>query len=144
MYDWYYMFVTNLRSDIINVNKLPSLEKLRKRYFFTNQLFFEVLIQSEWVTKTLQIRLYEQAKIDFPELTDKEIFKTIIMSRTISCNAFGLEISEYEVDEALNNIKNLDDLIIYIIEQDKLDEQSDIFGMRNNINETITKIMESK
>ncbi|MBA7657661.1 hypothetical protein ES703_65601 [subsurface metagenome] len=141
-YIWYQKLPKRFRPDNVDPNRMHSLDDLRKSWSLTDEVFSEILIQSDWATKKLQTQLYEDAKKENPGLSDKQIFKEIIMSRTSSCIPFGLDISEKEVDSALNSIRNKDELIEFIMSQEKAIEPPDQDQMRSKMNTQISKIME--
>jgi len=142
-YLWYQMLPERFRPYDVDPNRIHFLDDLRKSWSLTNEVFFEILIQSDWATKRLQKRLYEDAKKENPGLSDRQIFKEIIMSRTSSRIPFGLDISE-EVDSALNSIRNIDELIEFIMSQERAIEPPDQGQMGSIMNTQISKIMESQ
>jgi len=143
-YIWYQMLPERFRPHNVDPNRIHLLDDLRKSWSLTDEVFFEILIQSDWATKRLQKRLYEDAKRDNPILSDRQIFKEIIMSRTSSRIPFGLDISEEEVNNALNSIRNINELIEFIMSQEKAIEPPDQYKMRSKMNTKISKIMESQ
>ena len=143
-YPWYQMLPERFRPYDVEPNRIHFFDDLRKNWSLTDEVFFEILIQSDWATKRLQKQLYENAKKGNPGLSDRQIFKEIIMSRTSSRIPFGLDISEEKVDSALNSIRNIGELIEFIVSQERIIEPPDQDQMRSKMNTQISKIMESQ
>lgn len=89
-YEWYWMLPEQFRPDEVEPECIHALDELRQSWSLNNMLFSEILNQSNWATKRIQNQLYENAKKLYPELSDKILFKEIIMSRTISRIPMGL------------------------------------------------------
>ncbi len=143
-YEWYQILPKHLKPDTAQPERINALDELRKSWSLDHTLFSEIIIQSYWATKRIQKQLYHDSKKLYPELSDKILFKEIIMSRTISRIPMGLDISEEEVEGIVDHIESINELIDYIIKKEQEDESPDPNQMRSNINEQISKIMEEK
>lgn len=143
-YEWYWILPEQLRPDTVQPERIDALDELRKSWTLDHLLFSDILIQSYWATKRIQKQLYEDSKKLYPELSDKILFKEIIMSRTISRIPMGLDISEKEVESVVDHIENIEELIEFIIKKEQEDESPDPNQMRSKMNDQISRIMEEQ
>ena len=143
-YEWYRMLPEQFRPDDAEPERIHALDALRQSWSLDHMLFSDILIQSYWATKRMQRQLYDDSKKLYPELSDKKLFKEIIMSRTISRIPMGLDISEEEVESIVDNLESIEELIEYILEKEREDESPDPKQMRSNMNDQISRIMEEQ
>jgi Asp-tRNA(Asn)/Glu-tRNA(Gln) amidotransferase C subunit len=143
-YEWYWMLPEQFRPDDAEPERIHALDALRQSWSLDHMLFSDIIMQSYWTTKRIQRQLYDDEKKLYPELSDKLLFKEIIMSRTISRIPMGLDISEEEVERVVDHIESIEELIEYIIKKEREDESPDPNHMRRKMNDKISRIMEEQ
>lgn len=120
--------------------KLNKLEQLRIKYNIDNVIFAMGIEASRWAAVMIQKSLYEKEKMMNPNTPDKEIFKKIIMSRTNKIIPYyGLDISEEEINKAVESMKSGDDLVRYILlkESEEPQLQQDPFHICEQLDEIL-------
>ncbi|MBW2596480.1 MAG: hypothetical protein JRC93_11010 [Deltaproteobacteria bacterium] len=143
-YEWLWMLPDRLRPDDVEPERIHALDALRRSWSLDHALFSEILVQSDWATKRLQRQLYEDGRKLHSELSDKELFKEIMMSRTSSRIPMGIDMTEKEVDSVIEEIETIDQLVDFIMTKEQEDEGPDPGGMRSKMNAEICRIMESQ
>jgi phage FluMu protein Com len=114
--------------------KIKELETLRHLWDIPHDVFAVGIVGSVWATEQLQRKLYEEAKHTNPLASDKEIFREMVASRTENRIPFGLDMDEEAVDKAIESMKSLDDLVVFILKEES-EEPSwpDPFGIGSKI-----------
>jgi len=141
-YEWLWMLPDRFRPDDVEPERIHALDALRRSWSLDHALFSDILVQSDWATKRLQRQLYEDGRKLHSELSDKELFREIMMSRTSSRIPMGIDMSEKEVDNVTEEIETIDQLVDFIMIKEQEDEGPDPGGMRSKMNAEICRIME--
>jgi len=120
-------------------HKIKELENLRQLWGIPDEVFATMGIAgTDWATEQVQRQLFERGKDEAPRASDKEIFREIITSRTENRMPFGLDISEEEIDKAMESINSIDDLARYILlKESKEPYWPGPLGIRNRIEEIL-------
>ena len=121
-------------------SKIKSLENLRQLLDIPDEDFMMLILSTTWATEQLQRKLYAEMKEMYPKASDKEIFKVIIKSRTEESIPFGmgLDISDEEMEEAVQSMNSLDDLVEFVLSKEKGEPGwPDPFGIGNRIEEIL-------
>ena len=118
--------------------KVKSLENLRQHLDIPDEDFTMLILSTTWATEQLQRKLFAEMKEMYPKASDKELFKVIIKSRTEESIPFGLDISDKEMEEAVQSMNSLDDLIEFVLSKEKGEpDWPDPFGIGNRIEEIL-------
>lgn len=115
---------------------MNELEKLRTRYDIPHNALASRIMSSPATTRKTQAHLYEILRIQYPELSEKEVLRKVLISRMMTPPSYG--ITEKEVQQAMENINSFDDLCDYIIALDEQEPASpDPFGIGKCIDEIL-------
>lgn len=133
---WFSMLPPNLRPEKKQMNEL---EKLRTMYSIPHDALATRIISSPAITRKILNQTYDYLKIQYPELSEKELLKKVLISRTTTPPGYG--IAEKEIDQAIENINSFDDLYKFII---SLDEQEDAFPDPLGIGKQIDEILQQE
>lgn len=122
--------------------KTRKLETLRQLWTIPDEEFWWLVIGTYWATEQLQRKLYAEGKHTTPSASDKGIFRAIISSRTENRIPLGLDMGEEEIDKALEPINSLDDLVSFVLSQEKKQvgrepRGLDLFGVGSKIEEIL-------
>jgi len=119
-------------------DKIKELENLRQLWNIPDEVFAMGIIGTDWATEQLQRKLYEEGKQMNPRASDKEIFREIITSRTENRIPLGLDMSEKEVDKAVESINSIDDLVDFVLSKESEEPPwPDPFGIRSRVEEIL-------
>lgn len=141
-YEWLWILPERFCPDDVEPERIHALDALRRSWSLDHALFSEMLVQSDWATKRLQKQLYEDGRKLHPELSDKELFKEIMMSRTSSRIPMGIDMTEEDIDSVIEKIETIDQLVDFIMTKEQEDAGPDPGGMRSKMNGEICRIME--
>jgi phage FluMu protein Com len=120
------------------LQKIKQLETLRQLWNIPHDVFAMRIVGTVWATEQLQRKLYEETKHMNPAASDKEIFREMIISRTKNRIPLGLDMSEEEVDKAVESIKSIDDLVVFILtEESEEPSWPDPLGIGSKIEEIL-------
>jgi hypothetical protein len=94
-------------------------------------------MSSPVTTRKVQRQFLRNFRIQSPEASEKELFRMVLISRTISPPS--IDITEQEIDQAMENINSFDELCDCIIALDEKEQLfSDISGIGKLIDEILT------
>jgi len=130
---------------------LIRLEELRRRFDIPHKIFGEMILQSPGTTRLLFRRQYEDLNLRRPDATNKELFNVIIQFRFFTTDiADGMTPEAARkslsqawrqsiVDSVIEEIKSIDDLTNYIVEEyeEFWKYTSDPFGINTQIAELL-------
>jgi len=129
---WYQNLQQHFRPT--NSKTIHKLEALRMNLNIPDEHFTMNIMMTPWGVRKLQWHMYEQAKQQFPNSTEREIWEMVFISRinvkflTIdmpsdigSTPLTGDEILDIvnNKDEIINNFNSFSDLVDYLVELDK-------------------------
>jgi len=118
--------------------KTKELEALRQLWDIPHDVFVLGIVGSVWATEQVQRKLYEEGKHTNPLTPDKEIFREMVVSRTKNRIPFGLDMDEEAVDKAVESMKSIDDLVVFILEEESKEPSwPDPFGIGSKIEEIL-------
>ncbi|MBW1794194.1 MAG: hypothetical protein JRJ38_07155 [Deltaproteobacteria bacterium] len=116
--------------------QMNELEILRTRYDIPHDALALRIMSSPATTRKIQRQSYEYLRTQYPELSEKELLKKVLISRMMAPPSYG--ITEKEIDQAMENINSFDDLCKYII---SFDEQEPAFPDPLGIGKRIDEIL---
>lgn len=123
--------------------KVHVLEKLRKKYHVDHHTFAMRISSSPATTRRVQENVYRNAKQAMPIASEKEILRAVLFSRCNVPFGAGLEMSEREIDDAMENIDSLDDLIEFILAKEKslydIQQKRDMLGIGKRIDDILSR-----
>lgn len=130
----------NLRPD---ETKCEELEKVRRRYHMSNDIFLGIVLSSPAIARRVQENVYADAKEQMPDVSEKDLLKAVFRSRVYPENPCGMKLTEEEVEQEMQRIHSLDDLIERVIEIEKTKPrfQKDFFGFGKRIAKKIDNIL---
>jgi len=132
-------WLNNLRPDVHpEPNKVEELENLRQLHDIPHEIFAMGILGSPWTTRKIQESIYAQAREKMPGASEKELLKSVFMTRALSPEPFGLGMSEEEVDEVIKSVNSLHDIVEYFIARDEEEPAfPDLFGIRARMDEIL-------
>jgi len=135
-------WLDQLRPDVYpEPYKVDELESLRHLYDIPHKLFAMRILSSPWATRRIQESIYAQYREEMPKASEKELLKAVFASRALPPVPFGLEMTEEEVDKAMESINSLEDLGTYFVTREEAEEPAspDPFGIGARIDEVLSK-----
>jgi hypothetical protein len=125
-------------------DKVVKLERLRRRYALGNEEFLLMVLSSPAITRKVQENLYSIAKEQMPDASEEEVLKAVFRCRLFPQHPLGLQLTDDEIQAALQGIKSLNDLKQYFVEMDeKLGRVlRDPFGIGRKVANKIDQILE--
>ena len=116
-------WLNQLRPDVHpEKRKVDELERLRQLYNIPHELFTLGVLSSRWATGRIQKSVYSQFREKNPKATEKETLKAVFKSRAHIPVPSSYEMSEEEIDKALESINSIEELINYIITKEEAEE----------------------
>jgi len=128
---------------------IEELEQVRKQYSFDHEVFFRMLMTMPWAVGKLQRYMYWEYKKVLSHLPEKEIWRSVILSRldtkrkvyqSMSYDPGTKPLTNKQIDEIvegvdkkLDSFKNFEEVIDFIIELDKQEGQFDVPPILSNI-----------
>ena len=112
------------------------MEKLRSEFGIPHNALAIGIMGSPATTRKVQRQFLRNFRIQSPEASEKELFRMVLISRIISPPS--IDITEQEIDQAMENINSFDELCDYII---ALDEKEQLFPDISGIGKLIDEIL---
>jgi len=139
---WLDQIPQNLKPDD---RKVVKLENLRRRYGLGNKEFLMMVLGSPVITSKVQDNVYSMAKEQMPNASEEEVLKTVFSSRLFPQHPYGLQLTEDEIQSALQSIKSLNDLKQYFAEMDEKEVRflRDPFGIGRKVANEIERILKA-
>lgn len=122
-------------------NLIEELEASRKQYSLDHEVFIRILMTMPWAVGKLQRYMYWHYKKVLAHLPEKEIWRSVILSRldtkrkvyqTMSYDPGTRPLTNMQIDhivekldDKLNGFKNFEDVVEFIINIDKEEGQFD-------------------
>lgn len=141
--EWLTLLPANLRPKKNFV--IDKLEELRKDLSVSNHIWATMIMGVPETTRKVQKQIYVNFKNKYPEVSEKEILKMVLISRIYSPPA-PIDITEQEIDKAMENINSFEDLYSYIVsldEKERLEENLLYTGI-SDIERHIDKILKQE
>ncbi len=130
---WVKLLPSNLRPD---KKRISELEKLRNTFGISHEDLSMRVIGSPATTRKVQRQCIRNFRNQNPEAPEKELLKMVLISRIIVPPS--IEMTEQEIDQAMENINSFDDLCDYIIALDEKEPSfPDTFGIGKRIDEIL-------
>jgi len=135
---WFNLLPSNLRPD---KKRISELEKLRRTFYLPHEVLATGIMSSPETTRKVQRQMLTKFRNLNSEAPKKELLKMVLISRITSPPS--IDMTEQEMDQAMENINSFDDLCDYIIALDELDEKEkgSSFPDISGIGEKIDKIL---
>ncbi len=130
---WVKIIPSNLRPD---KKRISELEKLRSAFGISHEDLSMRVIGSTVTTRKVQRQCLRNFRNQNPGAPEKELLKMVLISRIIVPPS--IEMTEQEMEQAMENINSFDDLCDYII---ALDEKEPSFPDTFGIGKRIDKIL---
>lgn len=130
---WFNLLPSHLRPD---KKRISELEKLRRAFDIPHDALATGIMSSPETTRKVQRQCLRNLKNQNPGVPEKELLKMVLISRITSPPS--IDMTEQEMDQAMENISSLDDLCDYII---ALDEKEQLFSDISGIGKLIDEIL---
>jgi hypothetical protein len=132
---WVKLLPTHLKPDKKCIN---DLEKLRVEFGIPHDALAMRVMCSPATTRKVQRHCLENFRIQNPEASESELLKMVLISRLLTPPSIEIEMTEQEIDQAMEHINSFDDLCEFIITLDELEPSSpDPFGIGKQIDEIL-------
>jgi hypothetical protein len=130
---WFNLLPSNLRPD---KKRISELEKLRRAFNLSHEVLAAGIMSSPETTRKVQRQMLRKFRNTNPEAPEKELLKMVLISRITSPPS--IDMTEQEMDQAMENINSFDELCDYII---ALDEKESLFPDISGIGKKTDKIL---
>ena len=130
---WFNLLPSHLRPD---KKRISELEKLRRAFDIPHDALATGIISSPETTRKVQRQCLRNLKNQNPGVPEKELLKMVLISRIATPPS--IDMTEQEIDQALENINSFDELCDYII---ALDEKEQLFSDISGIGKLIDEIL---
>ena len=136
---WVESLPPNLRPD---ERRICELEQLRAAFGIPHEALAMRIISSRATTRKVQRQCLEALRVKNPELSEKELFRMVLVSRKQGGDMYGVPgMTEQQMDEAMRHIDSFDDLCDCII---SMEDQEPSFPDPLGIGEHIDRILEQE
>ena len=130
---WFNLLPLNLRPD---KKRISELEKLRRAFDIPHDALATGIMSSPEITRKVQRQMLRNLRNLNPVAPEKELLKMVLISRVTSPPS--IDMTEQEMDQAMENINSFNELCDYII---ALDEKESLFPDIFGIGKKIDKIL---
>jgi len=137
MPEWLIMIRDDFRPSLEQIKKLESL---RKKYKIPHDALRWRILSSPAITRRLQWQILEEMRAKMPGTSEKELWKSVLISRLKAEVASGFESPNIlkNVDEIINRAQSFDDVCNYIVGLDQKEpSSSDPLGIGKMIDEIL-------
>ena len=93
------------------------MEKLRSKLGISHNALAIGIMDSPATNRKVQRQFLSNFRIQNSEASEKELFRIVLISRIL--NLLSINITEQEIDQAMDNINSFDELCYYIITLDE-------------------------
>ena len=130
---WFNLLPSHLRPDKKGISEL---EKLRRAFDIPHDALATGIISSPETTRKVQRQMLRNLRNLNPVAPEKELLKMVLISRITTPPS--IDMTEQEIDQALENINSFDELCDYIIALDEKEPSfPDAFGIGKRIDEIL-------
>ena len=134
--EWFNLLPSHLRPDKKWV--IDELEKLRVECGIPHDALNMRILSSPETTRKVQRKMLSEVRKLNLEAPEIELLKMVLISRITSPPS--IDMTEQEIDQAMENINSLDDLCDYIIALDEKEPSfPDTFGIGKQIDEILAR-----
>ena len=98
--------------------RIHTLETLRAKYEIPHQVFWEALASYPGAARLLQINLYKQTKEKWPNLSEKDLLKSVFVGRALKPEPYGYGMTPDEFEKVMGKIRSLKELCDYVVWRD--------------------------
>lgn len=113
--EWYLSLRPELRPTGERINKL---EALRVKYEIPPEVFADGLSSYPGAARLLQINLYKQAIEKWPNISEKDLLKSIFIGRALKSEPYGYGMTPDEFEKVMEKINSLQELCDYVVWKD--------------------------
>ena len=131
---WAKLLPPNLRPD---EKRISELEKLRVEFNIPHEALVMRVMSSPVTTRRGERDYLEILKIRNPRATEEELLRMVLVSRMQRPPA--IEMTEQEIDKAMENINSFDDLCDYIVKSEEEYSFPDPLGLGRQIDEILAQ-----
>lgn len=152
--EWYIKLPDHLKPK--NDDVIRNIENFRKENYLTDELMFMAIVTTKWAVGRIQQYTLEKFRKEFPDLSEKELWKSVIMSRLQTklsfdfveeTDPFAKPLSKQQIfsiienlDKIISNFETFEDVIEYIISIDEMEDRfHDITGMQTKLSKLLEK-----
>jgi len=130
---WFNLLPSHLRPD---KKRISELEKLRRAFNLPYQVLATGIMSSPETTRKVQRQMLRMFRSLYLEAPEKELLKMVLISGIMSPPS--IDMTEQEMDQAMENINSFDELCDYIIALDEKEQSfPDIFGIGKLMDEIL-------
>jgi len=134
--EWFNLLPSHLRPD--KKWAIDELEKLRVERGIPHDALTMRIMSSPATTRKVQRQMLREFRNLNPEAPEKELLKMVLISRITSPPS--IDMTEQEIDQAMEYINSFDDLCDYIIALDEKEPSfPDTFGIGKRIDEILVR-----
>ena len=123
--EWYSLLRPELRP---TGERIEILEGLRSKHEAFHEVFAWCLMSYPGATRLLQINLYKQAKRKWPNMSEKDLLKSIFVGRAVAPEPNGYGMTSEEFEKVMGKINSLEELCDYAVRRDS-EEPMDWFDL---------------
>ena len=121
---------------------VEQLDEFRKKYSFDHEIFFRMLMTMPWAVRKVQRHMYWKYKGMLSHLPEKEIWRSVILSRldtkrkvyfSMSYDPGTKPLTNQQIDQIVGNLdnklkefNNFEDVVEYIISIDEEEGQFNV------------------
>ena len=113
--DWYLLLRPELRP---TGERIDKLEALRAKYEIPSEVFATGISSYPGAARILQINLYKQAREKWPDMSEKDLLKSVFIGRALKTEPYGYGMTSEEFEKVMKKINSLDELCDYVVSKD--------------------------
>jgi len=150
--EWYMKLPDHLKPK--NDDAIRNIENFRKENYLTDELMFIAICTTKWAVRRIQQYTLEKFRKEFPDLSEKELWKSVIMSRLQTklnfdfieeTDPFVKPLSKQQIfsiienlDKIISNFRSFEDVVEYIVSIDEMENRFyDITGMQAKLSKLL-------
>ena len=100
-----------------HLQKVDELENLRQYWNIPEEIFSLRIISSPWAVRWVQEYMLAQFHHQFPQSSEKELWKKVLESRMATSKVWGIKsLTEKEIDKMIRNASSFEELCDRLIE----------------------------
>jgi len=131
---WVKLLPPDLRPD---KKRISELEKLRVAFDIPHEALALRVTSSPAITRRVERNCLEIFRIQNPQATEEELLRMVLVSRMQRPPA--IEMTEQEIDKAMESINSFDDLCDYIVKSEEEYSFPDPLGIGKRIDEILAQ-----
>lgn len=150
--EWYRKLPNHLKPT--NDELIQNIENFRKENYLADELIFIAICTTKWAVRKIQQYTLEKFREEFPDLSEKELWKSVVMSRLQTklsfdfieeTDPFAKPLSKQQIfsiienlDKIISNFKTFEDVVEYIVSIEEMENRfHDITGMQAKLSKLL-------